>query len=218
MESAAGGIERGDRTRRRRRIPRGELPAADRGTRGELYGELLLEGFGSGFARAVGRKAVAGVQGVVRQGVLDDGLLQDREHVGDLPGECRQRALRQTLAVYARGVLRSGRGLRLREPRRADDRRTAGDDHQLRLRRRVDAQAELPRTHQQQHEALPPAVHLHARGRCTTRAGRRYADRCDEAAEAKVHYNCGIRYGHESAVTDVSMSKTVWIDFNCWDN
>lgn len=36
--------------------------------------------------------------------------------------------------------------------------------------------------------------------------------------KTKVHYNCGIRYGHESAVTDVSMSKTVWIDFNCWDN
>lgn len=36
--------------------------------------------------------------------------------------------------------------------------------------------------------------------------------------KTKVHYNCGIRYGHESAVAGVSMSKTVWIDFACWDN
>ena len=36
--------------------------------------------------------------------------------------------------------------------------------------------------------------------------------------KTKVHYNCGIRYGHESVDADVAMSKTVWIDFSCWDN
>lgn len=33
-----------------------------------------------------------------------------------------------------------------------------------------------------------------------------------------VHYNCGIRYGHDSARTDLKMSKMVWIDFRQWDN
>lgn len=36
--------------------------------------------------------------------------------------------------------------------------------------------------------------------------------------KTKVHYNCGIRYGHESVDADVSMSKTVWIDYSTWDN
>lgn len=36
--------------------------------------------------------------------------------------------------------------------------------------------------------------------------------------KTKVHYNCGIRYGHESVDTNVAMSKTVWINFACWDN
>ena len=33
-----------------------------------------------------------------------------------------------------------------------------------------------------------------------------------------VHYNCGIRYGHDSVKTDLKMSKMVWIDFRQWDN
>lgn len=33
-----------------------------------------------------------------------------------------------------------------------------------------------------------------------------------------VHYNCGIRYGHDSAQADIKMSKMVWIDFRQWNN
>lgn len=36
--------------------------------------------------------------------------------------------------------------------------------------------------------------------------------------KTKVHYNCGIRYDHESVDTGISMSKTVWIDYAQWDN
>lgn len=36
--------------------------------------------------------------------------------------------------------------------------------------------------------------------------------------KSRVHYNCGIRYGHDSVKADLQMSKVVWIDFRQWDN
>ena len=36
--------------------------------------------------------------------------------------------------------------------------------------------------------------------------------------KTKVHYNCGIRYGHQSSGAEIEMAKTVWIDFGQWEN
>ena len=36
--------------------------------------------------------------------------------------------------------------------------------------------------------------------------------------KTKVHYNCGIRYGHQSSGAGIEMAKTVWIDFGQWEN
>lgn len=36
--------------------------------------------------------------------------------------------------------------------------------------------------------------------------------------KTQVHYNCGIRYGHQSSTTGMGMGKMVWIDFGQWMN
>lgn len=36
--------------------------------------------------------------------------------------------------------------------------------------------------------------------------------------KTQVHYNCGIRYGHQSTTAKLEMQKMVWIDFRQWNN
>lgn len=39
-----------------------------------------------------------------------------------------------------------------------------------------------------------------------------------ELQKTEVHYNCGIRYGHQSSGTEMSVAKMVLIDFGQWNN